>query len=148
MTTLSSSSGSETVGMNGGSTAASSRAVASSNSTSRDESTRTPHQSALDGLKIALENYTKEQRANKLEVMIALQYANYRKHRHRLKPDMKKYWIQLHAKSIAEVTQNPLFSYERLAQAFKRLDNSERERRRRRKLKRKRKDRGGNHSFI
>ena len=59
-----------------------------------------------------------------------------------LHQNMKKYWIKIHAKSIAEVTQNPLFSYERLAQAFKRLDNNKRDRRRRRKLKRKRKDRG------
>mgnify|MGYP007000293886 CR=1 len=57
-------------------------------------------------------------------------------------PEMKKYWIQLVAKAIADVTKNPLFSYERLAQAFKRLDNNKRDRRRRRKLKRERKDRG------
>ena len=61
----------------------------------------------------------------------------------RLKKHLRRLYIEGIAKAFREVTDNPLFTYDVLYKAFKRLDRSEKQRKRRllKTAKRKRSDR-------
>ena len=109
---------------------------------SQEQGTQTPKQSALVGLEIALENYTAERKANITEVLIAQEYALYCERKHRMKKPLRRLYIEKIAQVFREVTKNPLFTYDVLYKAFKRLDRSEKQRKRRiETAKRKRSDR-------
>ena len=103
----------------------------SSSVTLRTQGTQTPHQSELEGLKVALKNYNKEKKANVTEVLIAQQYGWYCKRKSRIRKDDRRFYLEGCAQNIRNVTGNRFFSYNDLKKAFNNLERSERERERR-----------------